>query len=250
MEVHTHTHTPRKKWPHYFWEFLMLFLAVFCGFLAEYQLEHKIEKDREKKFIKSMLDDLKRDTLNFRVRLNQSLLGLRSCDTVMNLLQPEIKKDQTASMYYHARLISMKSPPSETFDRTYSQMKSSGNLRLLPGKIADSVTSYYFTIANLSFQNDYIHDLVIEYFRNVSVVFDGTVFQKMWNAAGLHPLDSLKPPQGNPPLADENKSSISRLIASMHFWYARIAVIRNTIATQNNKAIRLIKPLQEEYNLN
>ena len=46
MEVHQHTHTPRKKWTHYLWEFLMLFLAVFCGFLAEYQLEHKIEKDR------------------------------------------------------------------------------------------------------------------------------------------------------------------------------------------------------------
>ena len=50
MEVHAHTHTARKKWTHYFWEFLMLFLAVFCGFLAEYQLEHKIEKDREKQF--------------------------------------------------------------------------------------------------------------------------------------------------------------------------------------------------------
>jgi len=44
MEVHHHGHTERKKWTHYFWEFLMLFLAVFCGFLAEYQLEHKIEK--------------------------------------------------------------------------------------------------------------------------------------------------------------------------------------------------------------
>jgi hypothetical protein len=29
MEVHAHTHTARKKWAHYFWEFLMLFLAVF-----------------------------------------------------------------------------------------------------------------------------------------------------------------------------------------------------------------------------
>ncbi len=44
MEVHAHTHTARKKWTDYFWEFLMLFLAVFCGFLAEYQLEHKIER--------------------------------------------------------------------------------------------------------------------------------------------------------------------------------------------------------------
>ena len=58
MELHAHTHTPRKKWTHYFWEFLMLFLAVFCGFLAEYQLDHKIERDREKKFIQTFIEDL------------------------------------------------------------------------------------------------------------------------------------------------------------------------------------------------
>ena len=35
MEVHSHTHTPRKKWTHYFFEFLMLFLAVTLGFLVK-----------------------------------------------------------------------------------------------------------------------------------------------------------------------------------------------------------------------
>ena len=43
MEVHTHTHTARKKGTHYLWEFLMLFLAVFAGFLAENQREHIVE---------------------------------------------------------------------------------------------------------------------------------------------------------------------------------------------------------------
>ena len=62
MEVHTHTHSARKKWTHYFWEFLMLFLAVFCGFLAEYQLEHKIEKDRENQFLTSLISDLQDDS--------------------------------------------------------------------------------------------------------------------------------------------------------------------------------------------
>ena len=31
MEVHAHAHTARKKWTHYFWEFLKLFLAIFTG---------------------------------------------------------------------------------------------------------------------------------------------------------------------------------------------------------------------------
>jgi hypothetical protein len=35
MEVHAHTHTPRKKWTHYFWEVLILFLAMFCSLSEE-----------------------------------------------------------------------------------------------------------------------------------------------------------------------------------------------------------------------
>ena len=37
METHAHHlhHAPGKKIWHYFFEFLMLFLAVFCGFIAE-----------------------------------------------------------------------------------------------------------------------------------------------------------------------------------------------------------------------
>ncbi|HJS53497.1 MAG TPA: hypothetical protein VJ765_03105 [Chitinophagaceae bacterium] len=44
MEVHHHAHTSRKM--------DKLFLGVFnVVFQAEYQLEHKIEKDRGKQFI-------------------------------------------------------------------------------------------------------------------------------------------------------------------------------------------------------
>ena len=36
MEVHHHGHVHEtKKWKEYLFQFLMLFLAVFCGFLAE-----------------------------------------------------------------------------------------------------------------------------------------------------------------------------------------------------------------------
>jgi len=64
MEVHTHAHAVnagRKKWTHYFWEFLMLFLAVFCGFLAENQREHIVEHKREKKLMHSLVEELKTD---------------------------------------------------------------------------------------------------------------------------------------------------------------------------------------------
>ena len=37
----------------------MLFFAVFCGSIAEYWLEHKIEHDREKQYIVSLVSDFR-----------------------------------------------------------------------------------------------------------------------------------------------------------------------------------------------
>ena len=48
MEVHAHSHTERKKWHHYFWEFFMLFLAVTLGFLVENMREHILDRKKEK----------------------------------------------------------------------------------------------------------------------------------------------------------------------------------------------------------
>ena len=80
MEVHHHAHDPaaphhKKNWKSYFWEFLMLFLAVFCGFMAEYQLEHKIERDRAKKYMYDMVENLKYDTIRYNrnLRTNEIL---------------------------------------------------------------------------------------------------------------------------------------------------------------------------------
>ena len=70
MEVHHHAHTApiaigRKKWTHHFWEFLMLFLAVFCGFLAEYKLEHVIEHQREKEYADALYEEFLADSVSF-----------------------------------------------------------------------------------------------------------------------------------------------------------------------------------------
>ena len=82
MEVHAHTHTPRKKWTHYFWEFIMLFLAVFCGFLAENQREHMVEHQREKQYMESLLSDLAADTTVLGSGIPLKLKRINAIDSV------------------------------------------------------------------------------------------------------------------------------------------------------------------------
>src|SRR5689334_20169537 len=64
MEVHKHPHhiTHKKKWGEFLLEFLMIFFAVFCGFLAENLREHLVEKERGMQYIESFYEDLKTDT--------------------------------------------------------------------------------------------------------------------------------------------------------------------------------------------
>ncbi|HEY5968878.1 MAG TPA: hypothetical protein VIU35_12955, partial [Chitinophagaceae bacterium] len=102
MEVHAHTHTPRKKLTHYFWEFLMLFLAIFCGFLAENQREHFIEHRREKEFMNSMLSDLRSDTAKSNAVHQTFSIVVQHIDSLIPLLQGEMAPPEKAlNLYQH-----------------------------------------------------------------------------------------------------------------------------------------------------
>ena len=236
----------------------MLFLAVFCGFLAENIREHKIERGRETKYVESMLQDLRRDTANFRFLQARGRETMVSTDTLISLLRSAGKETLTSAMYYYARKITITNFPFEIFDRTYSQMKSSGNLRLLHTQaVADSITSYYYDIAFLAWQQDFINKLQMDYIENVSVVFDAAVFQTMYKDAGMTPDFTLQTrasvipdaPKNNPPLADDSKHAIDALIGSVHYLYARTVRASGIIINENEKAIRLIKFLEKEYHL-
>src|SRR4029077_13564688 len=87
MEVHAHTHTERKKWTHYLWEFLMLFLAVFAGFLAENQREHIVERRRAEQFACSLLADLKADTGALAVAIGYSNKKIKAIDSFFSEIE-------------------------------------------------------------------------------------------------------------------------------------------------------------------
>src|SRR5688572_16301990 len=143
MEVHAHTHTARKKWTHYFWEFLMLFLAVFCGFLAEYQLEHTIEHQREKKYARTLYQDLKVDTATIRKAIDANLYVTARIDTFRSMVQNmELNAVPPGTWYYYARF------GTRYFhipfqDATLDQLKSSGGLRYFKkDNIVNSIARY------------------------------------------------------------------------------------------------------------
>ncbi|MBS1754175.1 MAG: hypothetical protein KF741_11995 [Ferruginibacter sp.] len=145
MEVHHHPHTKRKKFKHYLFEFFMLFLAVFCGFLAENVREHQVEKKREKKYIESMIVDLKKDTVETKSVIDDNLNRVYGMDSMALLLsKPELFAADEKQIYIFNNKFASNLNLMQWNDATFRQLLSSGNLRLKrQQEISDSIMNYY-----------------------------------------------------------------------------------------------------------
>jgi len=247
MEVHQHSHTARKKWTHYFWEFLMLFLAVFCGFLAEYQLEHVIENRREVEYIKSFIEDLKLDTADLNLSIDIRSRRIRSCDSLIVLLKSSNRSQNTNDIYYHGLIITRNNRLSYN-DRTIQQLKNSGGMRLIRVKGAsDSILNYDRGIDHIRNNEEFGIQILNEYRAIAGSVFDASVFQSMIDEKQI---SRIKRPQGNPKLLTEDVETINRICTQAHFYRRENYIITINQSNLINEAIRLTAFLKKEYHLN
>jgi hypothetical protein len=247
MEVHAHTHTARKKWTHYFWEFLMLFLAVFCGFLAEYQLEHKIEKDREKQFIRSLAFDIKADTARINQIIARRSIREASLDSITLLLNSKEAAEHSADLYFHAltatRSISFRFLPN---DGTMQQLKNSGALRLIRNRvIADSIAKYDVSVRSTVRQGELEETLINDYRSAAPQIFNALVFDQMldednnpYRITGERPL-----------LLSFDKKELDTYNYRLYSMKGLNKAIRRDIKLLLRQAENLLSLLNEKYHL-
>ncbi|HJS55058.1 MAG TPA: hypothetical protein VJ765_10950 [Chitinophagaceae bacterium] len=143
MEVHTHTHSARKKWTHYFWEFLMLFLAVTLGFFVENQREHYIEHKRAKVYAVTMKANLQTDTAELKQIVYRGNFATSYLDTFLLLLSAyDITSIPSGKLYWYG-LFGGYLRGFQSNDATFQQMKSSGSLRYFSNPALEQQISNY-----------------------------------------------------------------------------------------------------------
>jgi hypothetical protein len=129
MEVHHHSHHP-KKWKEYITEFLMLFLAVTLGFMAENIREHQVEKQREIKNLQNVHQDLQRDIKEIDTTIafldQKQLLA----DSLFILIKNKEIYTNLSAFYYYSKNLSFRHL-FENSDNGFTQLKSTGGLRLI-----------------------------------------------------------------------------------------------------------------------
>lgn len=245
MEVHHHSHHSGKKtWRAYFWEFLMLFLAVFCGFLAEYQLEHIIEHKREKQFIQSYIEDLKIDTASIQTNLIFRTIKRNQLDSLTGLLNEQKIKGYENELYFLARVL-VRTKRFQSNDRTITQLKNSGSMRLIRNEnAADSIISYQ-NLVEYTLQNQ--DDERIERRAADPILagmFDPFVFDKM-----LDKFNNVNKPSNNPPLRSYERNLQLDLAYCINQIKGSNIIIQTRLDQLYSKAKNIIGFLKKEYHL-
>ena len=147
----------------------MLFLAVFCGFLAENQREHYVENIRAKDYARSLLNDMREDTGELRRGIHQTKFIMSSIDSVVSMASAiSTNEPVPGKFYYHSKFI-FNGFRIDWSKSTIDQLIQSGNLRYFRNKdLIGAIQFYYYMQGIISEQNqmDLAHrDRVIE-FRN------------------------------------------------------------------------------------
>jgi hypothetical protein len=243
MEVHAHTHTERKKWTHYLWEFLMLFLAITLGFFVENQREHYVEHQREVQYMRSMVEDLKLDTTELTVHIRQRTERNEMIDSLIYLLSQTNIRENGSSIYYLGRIIS---PPISFFpnDRTIQQLKSAGGLRLIRNMdISNSIMAYDRTMRQSVFELGDEQQVRGEYRLAAIKIFSGPVFH------GIMTTGEIKRPIGNPMLFSEDKALVNEFIMETQYLEKINQKQAGRAQELVAQARKLIEDIEKQYHL-
>ncbi len=247
MEVHHHAHIHSKsKWKEYIFQFFMLFLAVFCGFLAEYQLEHKIERDRELVYMQSMIEDLAADTVEINsVFQRLDTVHFPACNKGLPLLYGRDTSDSIVALMYEIvpKCISFLEVRFE--DRTKTQLTNSGNLRLIRCKaVTDSLARYWRICDNVG------HPLLTAYAETRS--------RAKWAMIELFDFVNYVDYSPNRPLLEGitprlidydlgKRIALANLISNLRAQST--GPLSRTLLATKDKSTRLIELIKKEYHM-
>ena len=245
MEVHHHPHVEKKKFKEYFLEFLMIFIAVTLGFFAESYREHISDQSKEKEYIESLVEDLKIDQQILSRNIMQLQSGISMMDSMISILDsPALISNNTGNLYYLARL-SPRLQPLLVNDKTFEQLKNSGNFRLIKNiGTSNKIMDYYKKIPLVRLLESINETEFTQYKIVAAKIFKPEIFV---SAEGIS--DVINRVNGNPPLRTTDNELLQELSVFAVYMHGTKKGILSADTEIKKSGEELIGYLEKEYHL-
>jgi hypothetical protein len=254
MDVHHQHHVAhKKKWTEYILEFLMLFLAVFLGFTAENIREHKIEDVRAKKFAKSLVNDLKKDTAAIEFYKTTAKQFSSISDTLLKLNREGLTVRNAAKFCFYSRFIYWTQHVGWS-RTTFEQIKNSGSLRYFKHELLEKLMMYDAVLNTLE-RAFYNHETRGNNLLNsINKIVDPQMHEDA-SQYFIYTFDTISTNTLNKFFTREtvaleiNRSEVTELLNMIVVQKRNLRFEEGRLNQAKNLAIELIKEFTEEYHL-
>lgn len=222
-------------------------VLVVIGILIALQInnwnEKQIEKTIESGYMKNLLEDLKADEIIYSEYINNNIEVYNTIDSLVFYLNRPDRKEFTSKTSYWARIMTMKFTRAQPIERTFEQMKSSGQLKLVRNpKVADGISKYYNSFSELKQYNEAAILWLADYLKSVGKVFDGEVLLKILKERKEQETDAST-------LITEDRAIINELIASAQYIYGVVKLSENVCDKRKKAALELSALIKKEYQI-
>ena len=232
----------KKKFKDYFFDFFMLFLAVTSGFFVNNLSEDHSERQREKQYMKSLVNDLISDTTQIREVYSDIKNQIAGIDTLLKIMENPPADNFINDFYYFA----IKYLNSATFysgsDRTISQLKSAGGLRLIQDiAISDRIVNYYSSSDNVKYNTGFCleeFNKILEYEKEM-ISFK---YLRVYNIDTIRQVKDLELLKNDPVIINQFYNQVISYLSSIINYNILITDLKN-------EAESLLKFVRESYNL-
>ena len=219
---------------------------MFCGSMAELQLEHYVEHKREIKYIEAFVTDIKTDTAIMKVVIKMDSAKEKSLDSLLTLSKMDLAEPAISKLFIGNFIKGAPVPKLTPSNSAITQLKSSGSLRLITHKGAlDSILKYERSNQTIIEHNEvYKHnnDLVWE---SSYAIIDVRIFQDTTYSNFF--ARKLTNKQTPPLRLNQEKLDIFLGHVTREFLFNQVS--RSFLENQLRRATRMLKFFEKEYDL-
>ena len=243
MEVHHHPdlHHKSKPWKEYILEFIMIFLAVSMGYIAESFRESRLNQEKELRYAESLVRDLKEEKKGAIQVIKENKEMMVAIDTFVRIRSLDFTIQKNNILFF--KLLDKANlwrkivqTPNEI---TLNQIKATGGLNIIRPKIANLITELDISNQHVKSIENILSSHNEEAFRMIYEIVD---YPALWNKNGglTEDLPFL--------IVDDKKKLIKYFNLTADLGYT----IEGYINTLNEHLIvvdKVTKILEKEYNL-
>ena len=239
-------HSKKKSWKGYLLDFIMLFLAVSLGFMADNFREGASDRSKEIEYIRSMIEDVEEDRVNIKAAIDVNTQKIQGLDSLLNICFNYRDTDADKldinrhfiQVLYHPEFLT----PT---DLTMQQLKNAGGMRLIKSKTAiNDIIRYDTKLKKITNQQ-----LYYENYQN-KAIDRGTEIFNIHNLlfALRNPDERMSPNYYE--LLDKDDLKLKEFGNSIAMYKGIIEYYVRLLSEMNEQGDVLMETLKSEYKLN